>query len=56
MGGRANRRPALLVRLDGEIDGILAADVGNDRITGLYYVRNSEKLTQLASETPLTLR
>ena len=25
-------------------------------ITGLYYVRNPEKLTRVGSETPLTLR
>ena len=30
---------------------------GNDaRITGLYYVRNPEKLTRVDRQTPLTLR
>ncbi|WP_137990516.1 RNA polymerase sigma-70 factor [Streptomyces vilmorinianum] len=51
-----NGRPALLVRLDGEFDGIMAVHVEDARITGLYYVRNPEKLTHVASETPLTLR
>lgn len=51
-----NGSPALLVRLDGAIDGIMAIRVEDARITGLYYVRNPEKLTRLASETPLTLR
>ncbi|MEU4547719.1 RNA polymerase sigma-70 factor [Nonomuraea dietziae] len=51
-----NGNPALAVRLDGELDGVLAIRVEDARITGLYYVRNPEKLTRVASETPLTLR
>jgi RNA polymerase sigma-70 factor (ECF subfamily) len=51
-----NGAPALLVRLDGELDGIMAVRVENARITGLYYVRNPEKLTRVTSESPLTLR
>jgi RNA polymerase sigma-70 factor (ECF subfamily) len=51
-----NGNPALVVRLDGEIDGVLAIRVEGARITGLYYVRNPEKLTRVESETPLTLR
>ncbi|GGQ20489.1 RNA polymerase sigma-70 factor (ECF subfamily) [Actinomadura coerulea] len=51
-----NGNPALLMRLDGELDGVLAVSVEGARITGLYYVRNPEKLTRVESETPLTLR
>jgi RNA polymerase sigma-70 factor (ECF subfamily) len=51
-----NGNPALVVRLDGEIDGVMAIRVEDARITGLYYVRNPEKLTRVESETPLTLR
>ncbi|MCX4766484.1 RNA polymerase sigma-70 factor [Streptomyces sp. NBC_01275] len=51
-----NGNPALVLRLDGEIDGVMAVRVEDGRITGLYYVRNPEKLTRVASETPLTLR
>ncbi|MGW7007342.1 RNA polymerase sigma-70 factor [Streptomyces sp. NPDC054933] len=51
-----NGSPALVVRLDGEIDGIMAFRVEDDRITGLYYVRNPEKLTRVEAETTLTLR
>jgi len=51
-----NGNPALVVRLDGEIDGVLAIRVEDARITGLYYVRNPEKLTHVESETQLTLR
>lgn len=51
-----NGNPALVLRLDGEIDGVMAIRVEDARITGLYYVRNPEKLTRVESETPLTLR
>ncbi|MDX2937984.1 RNA polymerase sigma-70 factor [Streptomyces ipomoeae] len=51
-----NGNPALVLRLDGEIDGVLAVRFEDARITGLYYVRNPEKLTRVESETPLTLR
>ncbi|MBO8190039.1 RNA polymerase sigma-70 factor [Streptomyces spirodelae] len=51
-----NGSPALLVRLDGEIDGVMALRVEDSLITGLYYVRNPEKLSHLTSETPLTVR
>ncbi|MCX4097888.1 RNA polymerase sigma-70 factor [Nocardia sp. alder85J] len=51
-----NGNPALLLRLDGELDGIMAARVEDGLIAGLYYVRNPEKLTHLAAEIPLSLR
>jgi RNA polymerase sigma-70 factor (TIGR02957 family) len=51
-----NGNPALVLRVDGELDGVLAIRVEDARITGLYYVRNPEKLTHIESETPLTLR
>ncbi|CAM5303477.1 DNA-directed RNA polymerase sigma-70 factor [Streptomyces avidinii] len=51
-----NGTRALLVHLDGEMDGVMAIRVEDARITGLYYVRNPEKLSRVASETPLTLR
>ncbi|MFB6984067.1 RNA polymerase sigma-70 factor [Streptomyces scopuliridis] len=51
-----NGAPALVVHLDGELDGVMAIRVEDARITGLYYVRNPEKLSRVDSETPLTLR
>ncbi|MEV1243360.1 RNA polymerase sigma-70 factor [Nonomuraea sp. NPDC050022] len=51
-----NGNPALVLRVNGEIDGVIAVQVEDARITGLYYVRNPRKLTRIASETPLTLR
>lgn len=49
-----NGNPALLVFVNGEMDGTMAAHVEDGLITGLYYVRNPEKLTRVEAETPLT--
>ncbi|WP_369030189.1 RNA polymerase sigma-70 factor [Streptomyces adonidis] len=51
-----NGNPGLVLRVDGVIDGVLAVRMEDDRITGLYYVRNPEKLTRVESETSLTSR
>jgi RNA polymerase sigma-70 factor, ECF subfamily len=50
-----NGNPALVVRLNGEIDGVMAFRFEDGRITGIYYVRNPEKLTRVETETTLTL-
>ncbi|MCG5216744.1 RNA polymerase sigma-70 factor [Streptosporangium sp. KLBMP 9127] len=50
-----NGNPAIVLRVNGEIDGVIAVRVEDARITGLYYVRNPQKLTRVESETPLTL-
>jgi RNA polymerase sigma-70 factor (ECF subfamily) len=51
-----NGHPALIVNLDGELDGIMTIRVEGALIAGLYYVRNPAKLSRVESETPLTLR
>ncbi|TDP33054.1 RNA polymerase sigma-70 factor [Nocardia ignorata] len=51
-----NGGPALAVSIDGERDGVLAVRVEDHRITGIYYVRNPQKLTHIDAATPLTLR
>ncbi|MEU6389105.1 RNA polymerase sigma-70 factor [Streptomyces sp. NPDC046939] len=51
-----NGSPALTIHLDGELEGVVAAHVQEDRIAGLYVVRNPAKLSRIGSETPLTLR
>lgn len=51
-----NGRPALLFRLNGEVDGIMAAHVAEGRISSLYYVRNPAKLEHLVDPAPLALR
>jgi RNA polymerase sigma-70 factor (ECF subfamily) len=48
-----NGSPALLLSVDGAVDGVLAMRVEDGRVTTLYYVRNPEKLTRVATETPL---
>ncbi|MCX5554409.1 RNA polymerase sigma-70 factor [Streptomyces sp. NBC_00038] len=48
-----NGDPALIVRLDGEIDTVLAMRIDEGLVTGLYAVRNPEKLSHLERETTL---
>ncbi|MFJ3980690.1 RNA polymerase sigma-70 factor [Streptomyces fungicidicus] len=48
-----NGRPALIVRLDGALDTVLAVRVDDGLITGLYAVRNPEKLSYMDGETAL---
>ncbi|MFF5296221.1 RNA polymerase sigma-70 factor [Paractinoplanes globisporus] len=50
-----NGNLALALYLDAELDGVMALHIEDGRITHLYYVRNPEKLTRVAAETPLTL-
>jgi RNA polymerase sigma-70 factor (ECF subfamily) len=49
-----NGRPALLIRLDGEFDGIMAFRIEGGLVTGIYYVRNPEKLSRLEQETAVS--
>ncbi|WP_239516165.1 MULTISPECIES: RNA polymerase sigma-70 factor [unclassified Streptomyces] len=51
-----NGTPALAVHLDGEFDGVIAVHVADALITGLYFVRNPEKLSHATAETTLTRR
>ncbi|RMI27622.1 RNA polymerase sigma-70 factor [Streptomyces triticirhizae] len=51
---RINGGPGLLVRLDGEVDGVVAVRVENGLITGAYHVRNPEKLSHLSQEIAVT--
>ncbi|MEV4110888.1 RNA polymerase sigma-70 factor [Nonomuraea sp. NPDC049695] len=50
---QVNGYPALIVRIDGEIDGVLAMRIEDGLITGLYAVRNPEKLSHMERETAL---
>ncbi|WP_084764337.1 RNA polymerase sigma-70 factor [Knoellia subterranea] len=49
-----NGWPALLVRLNGEVDSVFAFAVEDGRITGSYAVRNPAKLSRLLAETHLS--
>jgi RNA polymerase sigma-70 factor (TIGR02957 family) len=50
---QVNGYPALIIRLNGEIDTVLAARIDDGLITGLYAVRNPAKLSHLERETAL---
>jgi RNA polymerase sigma-70 factor (TIGR02957 family) len=50
---QVNGYPALILRLDGEIDSVVAVRIDDGLITGLYSVRNPEKLSHLERETAL---
>ena len=49
-----NGSPALIVRLDGEIDDVVAVRIDDGMITGLYIVRNPEKLSRVERETSVS--
>lgn len=51
-----NGSPALALHFDGQLDGIITVQVDDARITGLYLVRNPQKLTHIESRTALTRR
>ncbi|WP_067833945.1 RNA polymerase sigma-70 factor [Actinomadura kijaniata] len=51
---QVNGGPGLLVRVDGQIDGVLAVHVDNGRVAGLYHVRNPEKLSRVGQETTVS--
>ncbi|MFD3695674.1 RNA polymerase sigma-70 factor [Streptomyces sp. NPDC058646] len=50
-----NGDPALLLRVDGEIDSVMAIRLDGGLVTGIYFVRNPDKLAHVAAATPLTL-
>jgi RNA polymerase sigma-70 factor (TIGR02957 family) len=50
---QVNGYPALLIRLNGEIDTVMAMRIDDGLITGLYAVRNPEKLSRVERETAL---
>ncbi|MEW9554961.1 RNA polymerase sigma-70 factor [Nonomuraea sp. NPDC050783] len=49
-----NGHPALLLRVDGEIDTVIAVRIDDGLITGLYAVRNPEKLSRVERETTVS--
>ncbi|WP_328392411.1 hypothetical protein [Nocardia sp. NBC_00416] len=48
-----NGHPALIVRVDGAIDTIVAMRIDDGLVTGLYAVRNPAKLSRVHQETAL---
>jgi RNA polymerase sigma-70 factor (TIGR02957 family) len=50
---QVNGHPALILRLNGKIDTVIAMRIDDGLITGLYAVRNPEKLSHVERETAL---
>ncbi|MEU4532177.1 RNA polymerase sigma-70 factor [Micromonospora ureilytica] len=50
---QVNGHPALVLRLDGELDTVLALRIDGGLISGVYAVRNPEKLSHMRSEAVL---
>ncbi|MER6632986.1 RNA polymerase sigma-70 factor [Streptomyces sp. NPDC000987] len=50
---QVNACPALVLRMDGAIDTVVAVRVDDGLVTGLYAVRNPEKLSRMQRETVL---
>jgi RNA polymerase sigma-70 factor (TIGR02957 family) len=50
---QVNGYPALLVRLNGNLDTVIALRIDHGLITGLYAVRNPQKLSHMTHPTPL---
>ena len=50
---QVNGYPALILLVDGEIDTVVALRIDDGLVTGLYAVRNPEKLSHMRRETAL---
>jgi RNA polymerase sigma-70 factor (ECF subfamily) len=50
---QVNGYPALILHLNGEIDTVVAVRIDDGLVTGLYGVRNPEKLSHMERETAL---
>ena len=50
---QVNGHPALIMRTGEQVEGVLAVRTEGGLITGLYFVRNPEKLSRLDQETTL---
>ncbi|HEX3648874.1 MAG TPA: RNA polymerase subunit sigma-24, partial [Pseudonocardiaceae bacterium] len=50
---QVNGYPALIIHLDGELDTVVAVRIDDGLVTGLYAVRNPEKLSHMATENVL---
>lgn len=50
---QVNGHPALILRFNGEIDTVVAMRIDDGLITGIYAVRNPEKLSRMEQETAL---
>jgi RNA polymerase sigma-70 factor (ECF subfamily) len=49
-----NGGPALIIRLNGEIDGVVAVQIDDGLISGLYILRNPQKLSRVERVTAVS--
>ncbi|MEV4539158.1 RNA polymerase sigma-70 factor [Asanoa sp. NPDC049518] len=49
-----NGSPALIIRIDGEVDNVVAVRIDDGLVTGLYIVRNPDKLSRVERETAVS--
>ncbi|GAB3833490.1 RNA polymerase sigma-70 factor [Dactylosporangium cerinum] len=50
---QVNGHPALMLRVGDAVDTVITVRIDDGRITGLYAVRNPEKLSRIGRETPV---
>ncbi|OAR23969.1 RNA polymerase subunit sigma-24 [Streptomyces sp. ERV7] len=50
---QVNAHPALVLRINGEVDTVVAVRVDDGRVSGLYSMRNPAKLSHMRRETAL---
>jgi hypothetical protein len=50
---QVNGYPALIIRINGELDTVLTVSTADGLITGLYAVRNPQKLSHMKQQTSL---
>ena len=51
---QVNGCPALIVRLNGEIENVVAVRIDDGLVSGLYVVRNPEKLSRVEQAVPMS--
>ena len=51
---QVNGYPALILRLNGDVNAVIAVRIDDGLITGLYAVRNPEKLSRVERETAMS--
>ncbi len=49
-----NGSPALIIRIDGEIDNVVAVRIDDGLVSGLYIVRNPDKLSRIERENAVS--
>ncbi|WP_182900860.1 RNA polymerase sigma-70 factor [Microbispora sp. H10830] len=51
---QVNGHPGLVMRIDGEIDGVVAMRIEDGLVAGVYFIRNPDKLSRVERQTVLS--